>query len=159
MPRSYLGLGSNLENPTKQVTLAIEQLASLEFITLIAQSSLYQSKALLHPSRPDEILPDYINAVIAIETSLTPLELLHVCQHLENSMGRVRSEKRWEARVIDIDLLLFDQLVISTKELTLPHPEMKNRAFVLKPLFEIAPELVLPDGAVLKNLVLSINNP
>lgn len=151
MHRSYLGIGSNLKNPAKQVETAVQLLSSHQDIRLIAKSSLYQSHALLHPERPEEIQPDYINAVIIIETSLKPLELLKACQSIENLMGRVRSGKIWEARIIDIDILLFDQLIYSSDELTLPHPHMQQRAFVLEPLLEIEPELILPDGTLVRD--------
>lgn len=152
MHRSYLGIGSNLKNPSKQVEIAIQLISSHQNIHLIAKSSLYQSRALIHPERPTEVQPDYLNAVIAIKTTLSAQELLEACQSIETSMGRVRSGKVWEARVIDIDILLFDQLIYSSDTLTLPHPEMKQRAFVLEPLFEIEPELIFPDGISLKSL-------
>ncbi len=151
--RTYLGLGSNLENPAQQVQLAIQHIIETKQIQFIAQSQLFQNKALLHPDRLNEIQQDYINAVIAVDTSLTPVELLNRCQQIENQMGRIHSSKRWEARIIDIDILLFDDLTISSINLTIPHPEMKNRIFVLKPLFEIAADLVLPDGDSIKKLL------
>lgn len=143
MNKAYLGLGSNLNNPSQQINLAIELISKLKNSQLVARSTLYHSKALIPPERPDEIQPDYVNAVVALDTKLTPFELLKECQQIENLMGRVRSDKRWEARIIDVDLLLFNNLSLSTDELTLPHPEIKNRLFVLNPLLEIAPELVL----------------
>lgn len=151
--KAYLGLGSNLANPSQQIALAVQHLAAVKNIQLIAQSKNYQTKALVPADRPDEIQPDFINAVLAIETSLSPLELLQQCQQIEHQMGRIRSGKRWEARIIDIDLLLFADVVIASDVLTLPHPEIKNRRFVLQPLFEIAPDLILPDGNAVKDLL------
>jgi 2-amino-4-hydroxy-6-hydroxymethyldihydropteridine diphosphokinase len=89
--------------------------------------------------------PLYWNLVIKIETSLEPLELLHVCQEIERQLGRERKQ-HWGPRTIDIDLLIYDNIVSDSEELILPHPYLEERAFVLVPLREIAPELVLPSG-------------
>jgi 2-amino-4-hydroxy-6-hydroxymethyldihydropteridine diphosphokinase len=96
--------------------------------------------------------PDYMNAVVAIETSLSPLDLLDQLQSIENTAGRVRKENRWGARVLDLDILLYDQQLINTERLTIPHYGMKLREFVLLPLAEIANELILPDGDSVKIL-------
>lgn len=134
----YIGLGSNLESPLEQVERAIKALAKLGTIT--AKSPWYQSQA-IGPGNQD----DYINGVVALETSLAPLQLLHALQSIENQQGRVRTV-RWGERTLDLDILLYDQLELYSEELIIPHPRLCKRAFVLYPLIDIAPELKLPKG-------------
>lgn len=153
MHHSYLSLGSNLQNPMANVNTAISSISTVKGVHLLAQSKLYQTKALLHPDRLTEIQADYINAVIYIATLLSPLELLDVCLSIEANMGRIRTERRWEARIIDIDILLFDNVVLSSNQMTIPHPEMQKRRFVLEPLYEIAPNLILPNGVSVNELL------
>ena len=136
---AYVGLGSNLQSPRDQVTQALDELARLPACQLIAASSLYRS-APLGPAQPD-----YINAVAALQTELAPLALLRQLQALEQQHGRVRLE-RWGPRTLDLDLLLYDDLEMATEVLTLPHPEMARRNFVLVPLAEIAPDLRMADN-------------
>ena len=141
MSLAYIGLGSNLSEPQAQITSAVEKLQQLEHCVVEKVSSLYFSR----PMGPQD-QPDYMNAVVAIETSLSPLALLDALQGIENNAGRVRKDNRWGARVLDLDILLFAQQVIDTERLTLPHYGLKLREFVLLPLVEIAPALILPDG-------------
>lgn len=144
---AYIALGSNLHNPEKQVcdaAQAIQRLPSTEFIT---QSSLYKT-----PPLGPHNQPDYINQVIAIKTALSADELLDALLTLEKTMGRVR-DVRWGPRIIDCDIILFGDHVIQSDHLTVPHPEMKNRTFVLRPLAEIAPDLVLPSGETVQQLL------
>jgi 2-amino-4-hydroxy-6-hydroxymethyldihydropteridine diphosphokinase len=101
--------------------------------------------------------PDYLNVVCKIETKLSALDLLSKCQQIENKQHRVR-EIRWGSRTIDLDILLYGDEVISTKELSVPHPEMIKRNFVLLPLFEIEPELELPGFGKLKELVRKVDS-
>lgn len=136
----YIGLGSNLEQPTQQLDRAAAALQNTEQTALLALSSYYTSAAIGPGSQPD-----YQNAVAKITTSLAPLALLDHLQAIENQQGRVRSV-RWGARTLDLDLLLYGQLELSSARLQLPHPRLGERLFVLQPLLEIAPELVLPDG-------------
>src|SRR5690606_11032591 len=136
MARAYIGLGSNLDDPLAQVQRALERLAQLPDTQLIGQSRLYRSA----PVGP-EGQPDYINAVACLNTTLAPETLLDQLQHLEHQQGRVRS-LRWGPRTLDLDILLYDALVLQTPRLTLPHPEMINRNFVLHPLSELAPDLI-----------------
>tara|TARA_R110000737_G_scaffold90477_2_gene122809 strand:- start:107 stop:598 length:492 start_codon:yes stop_codon:yes gene_type:complete len=138
---AYIGLGSNLSEPQAQITSAVEKLQQLEHCVVEKVSSLYFSR----PMGPQD-QPDYMNAVVAIETSLSPLALLDALQGIENNAGRIRKDNRWGARVLDLDILLFAQQVIDTERLTLPHYGLKLREFVLLPLVEIAPALILPDG-------------
>ncbi len=131
----YIGLGSNLENPQQQILSAIEQLRAIKNTIIKKCSSLYHTKAIGNESQPD-----FVNAVIEIETTLSPHELLQQLLIIEQQHGRKRIEK-WGPRTLDLDILLFDSIVLTTDELTIPHPRMLERAFVLVPLFEIAPEL------------------
>lgn len=135
---AYLGLGSNLDQPSVQLHTARQAITAQPAIRELAFSSLYQSV----PMGPHD-QPDYINAVMAISTELAPLALLHAMQAIEQQHGRVRGQ-RWGARTLDIDLLLYGEQVITLPELTVPHSGLSERAFVLYPLYEIAPQLQLP---------------
>lgn len=147
MPLAYLGLGSNLSDPAGQVRRALGAIAALPASRLAAASRLYRSP----PLGPQD-QPDYINAVAALETMLTPRDLLHVLQTIEHDFGRVRL-RRWGERVIDLDVLLYDDLCLDSPELTLPHPGIGERAFVLRPLAELAPDLVIPGLGPLADLL------
>lgn len=144
----YIGVGSNLGNPVEKAKKAIEALKKIDASLLVSASSLYCSK----PMGPSD-QPDYINAVVKLETSLTPLALLDVLQEIELKQGRVRKDERWGPRTLDLDILLIDNLEINNERLTVPHYGMCDREFVLYPLFEIAPELILPNKKPLSILV------
>jgi len=144
---SYVGLGSNLENPVEQIKTALRELNGLPQCRLLQQSSLYQS-APMGPANQ----PDYINAVAALETSLSADDLLSALQGLELLHQRLRKE-RWGPRTLDLDLLLYADQTFNSERLIVPHPGLTERDFVLLPLFEIAPALVLPDKQVLADLV------
>jgi 2-amino-4-hydroxy-6-hydroxymethyldihydropteridine diphosphokinase len=137
---AYIGLGSNLSDPRMQVSKAANEIASISASQLVAISPLYLSK----PMGPQD-QDDYINAVVAIETSLSALQLLDALQAIENSAGRVRKDNRWGARILDCDILLYGNETIENERLTVPHYGMKVREFVLLPLADIAPDLLLPD--------------
>lgn len=137
----YIGLGSNLSQPAKQLHQAVNSIAQLELTTVLKCSSLYSSK----PMGPQD-QPDYVNAVVEIETNLSPHALLAAMQKIELDQGRVRKGQRWGPRTLDLDILLFGNQVIESQDLTIPHIGMKSREFVLFPLHEIAPDLVLPCG-------------
>lgn len=145
--RAYIGLGSNLLSPLRQVRQATCELAQLPDSRLCSVSSLYRSDPLGPAGQPD-----YINAVAAIQTRLTSLQLLDELQAIENRHGRRRGAERWGPRSLDLDLLLYGDAVLDEPRLILPHPEMLQRAFVLLPLLEIAPTLCLPDGRSLQQL-------
>jgi len=149
---AYIGLGSNLSDPRVQVIDAAAAIGNISASNVIALSSLYLSK----PMGPQD-QDDYINAVIALETSLSALELLDALQGIENSAGRVRKDNRWGARILDCDILLYGTESIENERLTVPHYGMKLREFVLLPLAEIAPSLHLPDGSSLSELASEIN--
>ncbi len=138
--RGYLGLGSNLNNPYLQLQQALASLHAMPEIDLTRISPFYRSL----PIGPGE-QPDYCNAVVEIHTALSPLDLLEVLQAIEMAQGRDRRNvERWSPRTLDIDVLLYGDSVIDEARLTVPHPEMKNRNFVLTPLADIAAELEVP---------------
>ncbi len=149
MSTCYIGLGSNLQEPAQQLKLARRALEQLPHTQLIACSSIYQSRALTLDDEPQN---DYLNAVIQLETDLSPEDLLDALQLIENQQGRVR-EKRWGARTLDLDILLYDECVVDTPHLSIPHKEMLLRDFVLIPLQQIAAELDIPGKHSLKYYV------
>ncbi|MFT5635878.1 MAG: 2-amino-4-hydroxy-6-hydroxymethyldihydropteridine diphosphokinase [Cognaticolwellia sp.] len=152
MSLAYIGLGSNLSDPQAQISSALDKLTQLDNCEVRKVSSLYFSR----PMGPQD-QPDYMNAVVAIETSLNAIELLEKLQCIENNAGRVRKDNRWGARVLDLDILLFDLQVINSVRLTIPHYGLKRREFVLLPLAEIAAKLVLPDGDSIQELANQID--
>lgn len=146
MKTVYIALGSNLNTPLAQLKKALIALEELPQSKLIAVSSFYGSK----PLGPQD-QPDYVNSVACLETQLSPLTLLDHLQQIEHEQGRVRL-RRWGERTLDLDILLYDQECIQNERLTIPHYDMKNREFVIIPLYEIAPELILPTGEKLETL-------
>ncbi len=145
---SFIGIGSNQQDPAKQALQAIEALKSLPNSKLTRCSSLYCSA----PMGPQD-QPDYINAVAQIKTELSAIELLDALQAIEQNQGRVRKDNRWGPRTLDLDIILYDNQTINCERLTIPHYGMKVREFVLYPLQEISPTLTLPDGTLLSQLV------
>lgn len=143
----YIGLGSNLENPLQQIKTAINDLQSLAGVTIISVSSLYQSP----PMGPAD-QPDYINAVLSLETSLSPHQLLDTLQSVEQLHGRER-KRHWGERTLDLDILLYGEQRIDDERLKIPHPGMHERAFVLFPLAEIAPEIEIPGLGPLQQIL------
>jgi len=137
MHRAFIALGANLEDPAAQVRAALADLTGSGDIALVAASSLYRTA----PIGADG--PDYINAVAAVDTPLPPAGLLSRLFAVEAHFGRTRSYRN-APRTLDLDLLLYDDQVLDGPELTLPHPRLHLRAFVLAPLAEIAPDLALP---------------
>jgi 2-amino-4-hydroxy-6-hydroxymethyldihydropteridine diphosphokinase len=135
---AYVGIGSNLQDPAAQVKSALAELARIPRSRVLKSSSLYRTAPVGFSDQPQ-----FINAVASLETALQPLELLGELQRIENLHGRQRSFKD-APRSLDLDLLLFDDQVIDRAELKIPHPRMHQRAFVLKPLLEIAPGLAIP---------------
>ena len=134
---SAIALGSNLGDSRSILVSAIDWLQMHPQIEVLAVSSWYRTKPIGPPQ------PDYLNGCVTIRTSLTPLELLRVLQAIEAKFGRVRQE-RWGARTLDFDLLLYETQIIDALTLQLPHPRMVERAFVLVPLAEIAPDWIEP---------------
>ena len=145
----YIGLGSNLMNPEEQIRQARIAISKQADIIEIDFSSLYASS----PMGPQD-QPDYVNAVMRIKTGLSAIELLRVLQEIENNQGRVRKGEHWGARTLDLDLLLYADQQVDTPDLIVPHTGLSERAFVLYPLQEIAPDnLFVPGRGALKQLV------
>jgi 2-amino-4-hydroxy-6-hydroxymethyldihydropteridine diphosphokinase len=144
---AYIGLGSNLENPLQQIKTAINDLQSLADITIVSVSSLYQSP----PMGPAD-QPDYINAVLSLETMLPPHQLLDALQSVEQLHGRVR-KRHWGERTLDLDILLYGDQILDDERLKIPHPGLPERAFVLYPLAEIAPEVEIPGIGALQEIL------
>jgi len=147
MITAYIGLGSNLDNPLAQVNTALGELDSLPQTHKVGQSSCYRSDPHGPPGQPD-----YINAVACLQTELPAHDLLDALQSLEQQHQRVRIE-HWGPRTLDLDLLLYGEQIIDTERLQVPHPWLAQRSFVLYPLAEITPNLVLPSGQTLASLL------
>ncbi|KIP89307.1 2-amino-4-hydroxy-6-hydroxymethyldihydropteridine diphosphokinase [Pseudomonas fluorescens] len=147
MERIYIGLGSNLADPADQLRSAIAALGQLPQTSLAGVSAFYQSDSLLSGQ------PRYTNAVAALDSSLAPIDLLNALQAIENAQGRERLE-RWGPRTLDLDILLFGDRLIDEPRLKVPHYQIQERAFVLYPLAELAPQgLRLADGRTLTDLL------
>ncbi len=134
----FIGLGSNLEDPVAQIESAIAALNNIDEVTVISRSSLYSSP----PMGPQD-QPDYINAVVEIDTTLFAHTLLDALQEIEQQQGRVK-ERHWGERTIDLDLLVYGNNILDDERLKVPHPGIAERAFVLYPLAEIAIDLNVP---------------
>lgn len=141
---AYIALGSNLQDPVIQVKNAFTRLDQLRKTNLVKTSSLYVTEPLGYDAEQLKTIPEFINAVAEISTDLTPLDLLEEILGIENEAGRERPYAN-APRILDCDLLLYDDVVMGTEKLTLPHPRMHLRSFVLLPLAEIAPKLDLPN--------------
>ncbi len=148
MSEVFVAIGSNLADPLGQARRAVSALAALPETELQQASSFYSSR----PMGPAD-QPDYVNAVARLTTQLAPLALLDQLQKIELEQGRVRKDERWGPRTLDLDLLLYGDRVIKHERLIVPHYGMQEREFVLLPLAEIAPALVLPCGTPLAQLV------
>ena len=136
---SFIGLGGNLGDVRTAFARALSAMDEWNDSSLEAVSHTYRNP----PMGPHD-QPDYLNAVAALRTSRGPLDLLDALQHLERDAGRVRDGQRWSARVLDLDLLLYDELQIDHPRLRIPHPGVHLRAFVIHPLAEIAPRALVP---------------
>lgn len=145
MTLAYIAIGSNLASPLEQVNAAVQALGEIPQSRIVAVSSFYRTP----PLGPQD-QPDYLNAAVALETTLAPDALLDHTQRIELQQGRVRKAERWGPRTLDLDIMLFGDEVINSPRLTVPHYDMKNRGFMLWPLFEIAPDLHFPDGPALR---------
>ncbi|QQS54141.1 MAG: 2-amino-4-hydroxy-6-hydroxymethyldihydropteridine diphosphokinase [Candidatus Competibacteraceae bacterium] len=147
--RAYIGIGSNLGRPLIQMRHAFLALRKLPASHCMACSPLYRGAPVGGPSGQ----PDYLNAAAALDTTLAPDELLTALQAIEAAQGRTRTV-HWGPRTLDLDLLLYDQLVLDGPRLTLPHPRLHERAFVLYPLYDIAPDLEIPGRGLLSELLI-----
>ncbi|MGE4071512.1 MAG: 2-amino-4-hydroxy-6-hydroxymethyldihydropteridine diphosphokinase [Lysobacterales bacterium] len=147
--RAYIGLGSNLDRPEQQIARAVSALQQLPRSRWVAVSPLYGS---LPWGDPDQA--NYVNAVAAIDTTLPPRQLLLAMLDIEQAQGRDRSSGRRNGpRTLDLDLLLYGSAIIDEPGLQLPHPRLPERAFVLLPLADLAPELILPNAVPLRSLL------
>ena len=143
----YIALGSNLNNPKKQVKDGILYISKLNEVTLLNKSFLYETS-------PVGIIeqPNFINAVIKIKSNLSPQELLNKLLNIENIAGRIRVDKNGP-RTLDLDILLFDDLILNENNLIIPHPRMHERLFVLIPLQDIDNNILLPNHGLIKNII------
>ena len=137
--KAYIGLGGNLGNVSENFDSALKQLDAFNQIQVCVVSSRYRSAPVGYADQPD-----FINAVAKLDTDLSSSELLTVMQEIETALHRVRSDNQFGPRTLDLDLLLFDEEMQDSDFLTLPHPRMHDRRFVLEPLVEIAPQLEIP---------------
>ena len=151
MALCFIGLGANSNDPIQQVKTALQELAKLPNITLLSQSQIYISK----PMGPAD-QPDYVNAVALIESKLSAHDIFDLTCHIEQSHGRIRTGEHWGPRTLDLDILLYDNQVISDDKLTIPHYGLKQREFVIYPLLDIDPKLILPCGTELASLTANI---
>jgi 2-amino-4-hydroxy-6-hydroxymethyldihydropteridine diphosphokinase len=144
---AYVGIGSNLENPREQVKQAFDELGKIPRTRLTRKSSLFRSAPMGHTHQPE-----FVNAVVELDTGLIPGELLKELHQIEARRGRQRSFRN-APRVLDLDLLLYGKETLQSKELTLPHPRMHQRRFVLDPLVEIAPDIAVPGHGAAQDLL------
>ena len=145
MNTAYIGLGSNLQQPLQQLMRALDHIKAIPNTRLIQTSQFYGSTA-VGPGQQ----PDYVNAAARISTDLEPLALLDALQAIEQRQDRVRGPERWQARTLDLDILLYNDQTIELPRLQVPHPRLCERNFVLQPLLDIDEELKLPDGSLVK---------
>ena len=151
---AYVGIGSNLQMPARQIDEAFELLAEIEGSRLVRRSSLYRSTPLGGIEQPD-----FVNAAAAVLTTLEPSEFLAELQAIEKRQGRERDGARWGPRVLDLDLLVFGGQIIEQPGITIPHPGIAERNFVLLPLGEIAPDLVIPGLGRVADLPVNMDEP
>jgi 2-amino-4-hydroxy-6-hydroxymethyldihydropteridine diphosphokinase len=146
--RAYIGIGSNLNDPVAQVLEAVEELEMIPDTILVRRSSLYRGKPMGPAGQPD-----YVNAVVSLDTLLSAEELHRSLISIEDQQGRSRDGEQWGPRIIDLDLLLYGNSIIDTATLTVPHPGMHERDFVIIPLEEIAGNVKIPGRGFLYSLI------
>jgi 2-amino-4-hydroxy-6-hydroxymethyldihydropteridine diphosphokinase len=139
--RAVVGLGANLGDRRRTLALAVEHLAQ-KVGPIVALSHLIETEALIHPDDPAQSYPPFLNGVVVLSTYLEPLPVLDQLQVIERGLGRDRSKEpeRWRPRVIDLDFIAYEDAEMATERLTLPHPEMHKRDFVLRPMVEVWPD-------------------
>lgn len=144
---AYIGLGANVDDPKAQIASALGELAALPATQLVRASSLYRSAPWGYADQPD-----FLNAVAQLRTELAPQQLMRALIAIEQRHGRQRTFRN-APRPLDLDIILYGEGHIASAELTIPHPRMHERAFVLLPLFEIAADLTIPSRGALRDLV------
>jgi len=150
--KAYIALGANLGGPPSQLRAALQALRASAEVDVVAVSGFYRTPPLGPPGQPD-----YCNAVCTLASGLEPEALLDVLQDIENTAGRMRDGERWGPRILDLDLLHMEGRVSRTPRLSLPHPQLHRRAFVLVPLAEIAPGLSIPGLGLVADLVAAVD--
>jgi 2-amino-4-hydroxy-6-hydroxymethyldihydropteridine diphosphokinase len=145
---AFLGLGSNLGDRLETLQAAVDLLGAEPGLTPTRSSRVWETDPVGGPPQPD-----FLNVVLRVEVDLSPQELLAACRRVEAALGRVR-DVRWGPRTIDVDVLLVDALTVDEPDLTVPHPRMRERAFVLMPLLDVEPDPLLPDGTRLVDVPL-----
>ena len=149
----YVGIGSNVGDRKDNFLEALNRLTKLPDTKVIKESSLYESEPL------GDAKEWYVNGAIQIETRFKPDALLLKFKNIERAMGRKKVKKRWGSRIIDLDILLYDGLILKKKNLQIPHPEIQNRKFVLVPLSEIAPQVIHPElGVSISELLINVKD-
>ena len=153
MPEALIALGANLGQPAETLRLAVKALEKADGVKVLGASRLYTT------SPVESTGPDYVNAVVRVETSLEPLALLCVCQAIENAHGRVRPAGIVNApRTLDLDLIAYEGIVSDDPVLTLPHPRMHERLFVLVPIADLLPDWRLADGRTVGKAIVDVRN-
>jgi 2-amino-4-hydroxy-6-hydroxymethyldihydropteridine diphosphokinase len=149
----YIGIGSNVGNKRANFFEAVTRLTKLPDTRVLKESSLYESEPL------GDAKEWYVNGAVEIETKFKPDMLLKKFKNIERAMGRKKIKKRWGARIIDLDILLYDSAVVKKKNLRIPHPEMPTRKFVLIPLSEIAPQVIHPElGVTISEILIKVKD-
>jgi 2-amino-4-hydroxy-6-hydroxymethyldihydropteridine diphosphokinase len=149
----YIGIGSNVGNKRENFFEAVTRLTKLPDTRVLKESSLYESEPL------GDAKEWYVNGAVEIETKFKPDMLLKKFKNIERAMGRKKIKKRWGARIIDLDILLYDSAVVKKKNLRRPHPEMSTRKFVLIPLSEIAPQVIHPElGVTISEMLIKVKD-
>ena len=149
----YIGVGSNLGNKKENFFEALLRVGKLPDTKIVKESSLYESEPI------GDAKEWFVNRAIEIETKFKPDMLLKKFKNIERAMGRKKVKKRWGARIIDLDILLYDAAIVKKKSLRIPHPEMPSRKFVLLPLSEIAPQVVHPElGVTISELLINVKD-
>jgi 2-amino-4-hydroxy-6-hydroxymethyldihydropteridine diphosphokinase len=149
----YIGIGSNLGKKKENYLEALSRIAKIPNTRIVKESSLYESEPL------GDSKEWYVNGVIEIETEMKPDLLLKKFRNIERAMGRKKVRKRWGARIIDLDILLYNSLILEKKSLKIPHSELHKRKFVLIPLSEIAPQVIHPVlGASISELLVGVKD-
>ncbi|PPI86612.1 2-amino-4-hydroxy-6-hydroxymethyldihydropteridine diphosphokinase [Candidatus Pantoea edessiphila] len=152
MTITYLALGSNLNNPLNQIKTALTCLDAIPNTKRIKTSKIY-----LSPPYGLQNQPDYLNIVVSLDTKLSVDNLFKFTQKIELQQGRVREIEHWGPRTLDIDIILFGNLIIKTNSLIIPHYDLTNRVFMLLPLIQIAPNIILPNGKSVKTILTKLD--